>query len=562
MKSKQMDSRESIFAGLNQAQQEAVRTDSGPVLVVAGPGTGKTLTIIRRIAYLIHGGVEPASIAAVTFTNRAAKEMRERADSLLGDMGETVFIGTLHLLGLKILQEALPDSFVICDREEQMGLLKSLTKGSTLSPEEAADRISRVKGLIEDLDDDVRSIYAAYQSALFERGALDFDDLVSVPLEFFKDDRLLGKYRQRIKHIIVDEYQDINPAQCELLRLLAGDGGNICAVGDSDQAIYAFRGADVRNFINFEERFNGARRIDLRDSYRSTGTILNASSIMIRNNASRIDKEVRPVKDGGSRITVVSVPDERSEGDIVVDEIEARIGGSSHYKRMRSDFRREFSQGPYGFSDFAVIYRTNAQAKALEEAFSEAGIPCQVIGRKASRKRKEAAEAIARFRNSGQIPEESIEALCKELGLADKGTFDTPDHTGRATEMINLLSLLTPADDFDPRGDAVALMTLHMAKGLEFKVVFIAGVEDGLIPYTMAKAPADVEEERRLLYVGMTRAQEELFLLHTRSRTVYGRRLARALSPFVDEIPAEFVTKLVVPDRPKKSKEDKQMKLF
>ena len=283
---------------------------------------------------------------------------------------------------------------------------------------------------------------------------------------------------------------------------------------------------------------------------------------MIRNNASRIEKEVRPIKDGGSRITVVSVPDERSEGDIVVDEIEARIGGSSHYRLMRSDFRREFSDISYGFSDFAVIYRTNAQAKALEEAFTESGIPYQVIGRKAGRKRKEAADIVARFKSSGQIPEESIEALCKELGLADRSVFETANRGERATDLINLLSLLTPADDFDPRGDAVTLMTLHMAKGLEFKVVFVAGVEDGLIPYTIAKGPADVEEERRLLYVGMTRAREELFLLHARNRTVYGQRLTRLVSPFVDEIPEEFLVRRVVPDRPKKNKDDKQMKLF
>ena len=184
-----MDSQESIFAGLNQAQQEAVRADSGPILVVAGPGTGKTLTIIRRIAHLIHRGVKPASIAAVTFTNRAAREMRERAGALLGDTAEGVFIGTLHLLGLKILQETLPESFVIYDREEQMALLKSLTKGSGMAPEEAADRISRVKGLIEDIDDGIRGVYDAYQSSLSNNGALDFDDLVSRPLELFQDQR-------------------------------------------------------------------------------------------------------------------------------------------------------------------------------------------------------------------------------------------------------------------------------------------------------------------------------------------------------------------------------------
>jgi DNA helicase II / ATP-dependent DNA helicase PcrA len=558
-----MDPQESIFAGLNQAQQEAVRADSGPVLVVAGPGTGKTLTIIRRIAHLINQAVEPTSIAAVTFTNRAAREMRERATALLGDVSENIFIGTLHLLGLRILQEVLPDRFVIFDREEQIGLLKGLTKGSGLTPDEAADKISRAKGLIEDTDDGIRGIYDAYQSSLSNNGALDFDDLIAKPLELFQDQYLLAKYRDRVKHIIVDEYQDINPAQYRLLSLLAGESGNICAVGDSDQAIYAFRGADVRNFMNFEEHFSQAQRITLRDSYRSTGTILKASDIMIRNNAARIEKVIRPIKGGGSRITLVSVPDERSEGDIVVGEIEARIGGSSHYSLMRSHSRGDFAGASYCFSDFAVIYRTNAQAKALEEAFTELGIPCQIVGKKKGRKRTEAADIVARFKSSGQVPQDSIEALCAELGFADRSIFETSDREGRLTDLINMLCLLTPADDFDPRGEAVTLMTLHMAKGLEFRVVFIAGVEDGLMPYTLARRPADIEEERRLLYVGMTRAQEELFLLHARNRTVYGQRLARSLSPFVKEIPEEFLVKRIVPDRPKKKdKEEKQMKLF
>ncbi len=557
-----MDFQESILAGLNQAQQEAVRAGSGPVLVVAGPGTGKTLTIIRRIAHLIVRGVDPARIAAVTFTNRAAREMRERAAVLLGQAAEPIFIGTLHLLGLKILQETLSERFVIYGREEQVGLLKELVRGSGMAPDEAADRVSRVKSLIEDLDEDFKGIYEAYQSALLNNGALDFDDLIARPLEMMQDRQLLTLYRDRLQHIIVDEYQDINPAQCELLSLLAGEAGNICAVGDSDQAIYAFRGADARNFINFGERFSRARRITLVESYRSSGTILRASGIMIGKNSVRIEKEVRPVKDRGRRIAVVSVPDERSEAAVVLDEIEARIGGSSHYKLMRSDFRREFSDRSYGFSDFAVIYRTNAQANVLEEAFAESGIPCQVVGKKASRKRREAAEVVARFKSTGQIPESSIETLCRDFGLTDRKIFEAAARDGGAADIINLLCLLTPADDFDPRGEAVTLTTLHMAKGLEFKVVFIVGVEDGLIPFALAKDAADLEEERRLLYVGMTRAQEELFLLHARNRVVYGKRLTRAVSPFIAEIPDEFLARTVAHGQPKMRQENKQMKLF
>lgn len=523
---------ESLFNGLNEAQESAVRTTEGPVLVVAGPGTGKTLTIVRRIAYLIHRGTNPANIAAVTFTNRAAKQMREMADALFGKDSGGIFIGTLHLLGFTILRDNLPESHTIYSRDEQLDLLKSLLKGSGIKAQDAADRISRIKSLMEDAGHEMKGIFDAYQSALSENRALDFDDLIIRPVELLSDCLLLNKYRGRFRHVIVDEYQDINPAQYRLLKLLAGDKCNICAVGDSDQAIYAFRGADIENFLNFEKDFKGANRISLTHNYRSTGTILGASHAMIANNARRIVKDVFPTKEGGDRIAVVSVPDERAEGDIIVNEIEARIGGTSHYRLMNSRFDR-VSDASCGFSDFAVIFRTNAQARVIEEAFIESGIPYQVIGRRHTQKGKGLADIIS---------------LLKGCGIE-----------GQADELLNLL---TPADAFDPRADAVALMTLHMAKGLEFGVVFIAGLEDGLVPHTTIKDSVDIEEERRLLYVGMTRARAELFLIYARSRFLYGQRLIQSPSPFLTEIPDKFIDRRFVPDRTKKHKEDKQMKLF
>ena len=579
-----MNSEELIFNGLNEAQKEAVRAIEGPVLVVAGPGTGKTLTIVRRIAYLIHRGINPGNIVAVTFTNRAAREMKERAEALLGKNSGNVLIGTFHLLGLNILRDNLPDSFVIYNRDEQLNLLKSILKDSGMKVQGVADRISRIKSLIEGVSDEIKDIYDKYQSSLSKNNALDFDDLILKPIVMFGNSVLLDKYIERFRYIIVDEYQDINPAQHKLLRLLAGDDAKICAVGDSDQAIYAFRGADVENFLNFKKDFKDAKTILLTHNYRSTGMILNASNSMIKHNAKRIDKELHPVKEGGIQITVVSVPDERSEGELIVDEIEAKIGGTSHYKLMNSKNRKYLQDSSYGFSDFAVVFRTNAQVKTIEETFTASGIPYQVIGGRYTMKRKGTVDIIPRLKglagkmdNPAFLKNTSIDEFLKMAfeELKVKGNDDSFEllnsfamlykNTGTARTVIdflNELNLLTPADDFDPRAEAVTLMTLHMAKGLEFMVVFIAGTEDGLIPYTITKESTDIEEERRLFYVGMTRAKEKLFFIHARSRLLYGNRLAQSPSPFLNEIPEGFMEIKVIPDRPKKSKDGKQLKLF
>ncbi|NOZ68187.1 MAG: UvrD-helicase domain-containing protein [Deferribacteres bacterium] len=510
-----------IFHKLNDSQKAAVTAVSGPLLIVAGPGTGKTLTIVRRIAYLIDTGVSPENILAVTFTNRAAREMRERAEAVLDSRCSRIFIGTFHLLGLRILKENLSDDFVILGRDEQVSLVKALLKKSGTKARQVAERISRIKGLAGRVDDEIKDIYEAYQSALKKESALDFDDLILQPLGMLAEKGLVEKYRERFMYIIVDEYQDINPAQYKLLALLAGSAGNICAVGDSDQAIYSFRGADMDSFLNFEKDFRGARKIFLSDSYRSTGTILGASGSLIKNNARRIDRKICTVRERGRPVRIISVPDERMEGEMIIREIERRIGGTSHYQMRHTAPRGEPADTSYSFADFAVIFRTNAQAKAIEDAFIKSGIPYQVIGRSAP-------------------PVETAGISADEAAL------------------------MTPADFFDPRADAVALMTLHMAKGLEFSVVFIAGVEEGIIPYTLNhdQDSVDMEEERRLFYVGMTRAADELFLIHARKRFLYGQRLALSPSPFISEVPGEFIHRTVVAGRDKRRKQDKQMGLF
>jgi superfamily I DNA/RNA helicase len=551
-----------IFEGLNESQRNAVTAVDGPVLIVAGPGTGKTLTIVRRTAYLIQQGVRPKNILAVTFTNRAAREMMDRTDALLENDSSDIFIGTFHLLGLSIIKNTLPDNFAVYNRDEQVSLLKPLLKGSNIKPQEAIEKISRIKNLLEDADEEIKKIYEDYQSALNEKSAIDFDDLILKPIEILSNlhsnipspqpsrgegdsifkannKEAAEKYSNIFKYIIVDEYQDINPAQYRLLRLLSEGNGNICAIGDSDQAIYAFRGADIANFLNFEKDFKDAKRITLTENYRSTGVILNASNSMIKNNQNRIDKEACPTRGEGKPITLVSVPDEKAEGEFIVKEIEARIGGTSHYQMMHTKETNDFSGESYSFSDFAVLFRTNAQARAIEEAFATSGIPYQVIGKGASQQSKEIEDTVSYMR--------SIINPAPETGVMPDGSLEE--------------KLLTPADIFDQRADAAVLMTLHMAKGLEFKVVFIAGVEDGIIPFSIGKNDIDIEEERRLFYVGVTRAKEELLLIYARNRFLYGQRLTPAPSPFIKEIPDEFLKDRFMHDRVK-IKKKKQIGLF
>ncbi|HUI44593.1 MAG TPA: UvrD-helicase domain-containing protein [Nitrospirota bacterium] len=552
-----MDPRETrIFDGLNEAQKAAVTTTAGPVLVVAGPGTGKTLTMVRRIAYLVQQGVPPESILAVTFTNRAAREMKERTAALLGQSAGAVLIGTFHVLGLLIIQDNRPDDFSICDRDEQIELLKPLVGGSARRARQAAGCISRIKNYLEPdnppsssvseggrdgVDDDQRELYDAYQAALRERNAFDFDDLILTPLEILADNRIAQSYRDRYGFLIVDEYQDINPAQYRLLRLITNARHNICAVGDPDQAIYAFRGADIGNFLNFERDFPDTVRITLSENFRSTGTILQASNALIRNNVKRIDKTLFTAREQGSKVVVVDAPDERAEGEFIIREIEVRMGGTSHFQMRQNTSARDYTGSSFRFSDFAVIYRTNAQAKALEEVFSASGIPYQVLGGRSGTKIAEIEETIAYLHL-----------------VIHAGEAGGPREASRREA-----KLLSPADFFDPRADTVVLMTMHMAKGLEFPVVFLTGVDEGLLPCTIIREDVDREEERRLFYVGMTRAKNDLFLIHARSRFLYGQRLAPIPSPYLGAFPESLVHKTVIADRTRKQKEkDRQMGLF
>ena len=563
-----------ILEGLNESQKQAVTAMDRHLLVVAGPGTGKTLTIVRRIAHLLQQGVQPDQIVAVTFTNRAAHEMRTRIDAALRMETKGMFIGTFHLLGLNILRESLQERISVCGRDQQIDLLKPIVGNGVRRAREAAEKISRIKNFMGKPDSEMTAVYGAYQAALKQKGACDFDDLIVIPVELLQTDKVAGRYAHAPKHIIVDEYQDISPAQYQLLKCLARDDSSLCAVGDSDQAIYAFRGADIQSFLNFREEFPDAAVVVLKDNYRSTKIILDAAHGLIKKNRRRIEKQLTTYREQGRAVRVVAVSDENAEAHAVVQEIEARMGGTSLYRLSSGNTSRDFSEATYSFADFAVLFRTNAQAKILREALEGWGIPCQVVGERYPLNRRALAERLQTLLETlsaaadlGSVLREAWEGAGSPEQERDllQNLADTYRHLpprDAVREIINEVSLLTAADAFDPRADAVALMTLHMAKGLEFKVVFVVGCEEGLIPFTLAKDDVDLEEERRLFYVGMTRAKDELLLIYARKRYLYGQKLSGNPSSFLGEIPQELTQLESVQDKPRKQKRAEQTKLF
>jgi len=542
---------------LNRSQSEAVLTTDRHLLVVAGPGTGKTLTIVRRIAHLINQGVPPAEILAVTFTNRAAREMRERLSALLGSRPAGAFIGTFHLLGLRILRGSGME-FSICSREEQIEVLRSVMGCTAKGAGEMAETISRVKNLVEPACGETVTALEAYQKALRSKGLCDFDDLIALPADLIRE----GKAAPPFSHIIVDEYQDISPGQYGLLRCLVKEGVHVCAVGDSDQAIYSFRGADFRNFLDFRRDFPDAAVTVLAENYRSTKVIVDAAGAVIRNNRQRIEKELTAIGPKGLPVTVISVPDERTEAEAIVQEIEARLGGTSHHRLAGLPGPVDYSGSTYSFSDFAVLFRTNDQAKTFRKNFSAWGIPCQLIGEKAPARRKALIDELKAQTNQ-LAPGLAFEEIMRRIDAS--GALSGPEQALLANlaaaygglpaeealvSIIDELSILGTADAFDARADAVALMTMHMAKGLEFKAVFVAGAEAGLLPLVWGDEQADMEEERRLFYVAMTRAKEELFLVNARKRFVYGRRLPGSPSPFLSEVAESLDTRNNVSNKP------------
>lgn len=558
-----------ILDGLNEGQKEAVTHERGPLLVIAGPGTGKTLTIIRRILYLLYRGIKPHEIVALTFTNRAGLEMRER----IKEKCDGVFIGTFHMFGLNILRTHYNRDFRLLTKDEQLRILKSLSDGIEKKAQGLLNHISRIKNFYdkESMQD---PFFLKYEKTLKDINAFDIDDLIIKTIELLNSCEKTRSDISRIKYILIDEYQDINPSQFRLIKSLYAFTENICAVGDIDQAIYAFRGACIEHFLNFEKDFKGARYVFLKDNYRSSATIVDASQALIKHNKKRVEYTIKSASSKyDKKINVINVDNEYGEARLIVGEIEKRIGALSHLRLGQSDFRGDFGEDGYSFSDFAVLFRTNSQASVIEHAFIDSGIPYQLIN---DTFYEEIGEIIERLKeeidhidgkktlssildNAFSIKERDALSGLKRNLLMAFGEY--PVETA-LKKIIDELYLFSSSDTFDKDIDAVSLMTLHMSKGLEFKVVFIVGFEEGLIPYNLAKDDEDIEEERRLFYVGMTRAKHELFLICSKRRFMNGRKMGLEKSRFFYEIPGSLIETTTINKKDKPKKKPEQESLF
>ena len=649
-----------MLEALNSEQRRAVEHFEGPCLVLAGAGSGKTRVLTTRVCHLVmKHGVPPDRILAVTFTNKAAQEMRERVVSMLGGAPKGIWMSTFHALGARLMRRHAPvlgwtRGFTIRDADQSLREIKKAQKSVDVdplqcSPRAVRDRISDAKNHLIGVEEfreryggrdlflsRVAVVYGAYQEALKRQDAMDFDDLLVLPVRLLESNpELLRRYQRQFSFILVDEYQDTNRAQFRLLELLAADRGNLMVVGDDDQSIYGWRGADIRNILDFEKRFPGAAVVRLEQNYRSTPVILDAANRVIRQNLDRKVKTMRTDLVGGAPITLVEAASEADEGRWIVEEIE----------------RRMLSNPEYDHSDFAVLYRTNAQSRALEDRFRRRGVPYQIVGGVRFYERREIQDVLAYLRfisnsrdmdafdrvvnyprrgigktslgrlavfareagidlfeaagrgervpglpagarrgmqefvgligryreragllTAGEILEELIEELDLESRLRSEG----PEGRERAENVMELIAaardfeaeqvmeldegdrdaftdldlflqhvaLVTDLDFHDSVADAVTLMTLHSAKGLEFPVVFISGLEEGLFPLLRAyDEPRLLEEERRLFYVGITRAMDRLYMTHARRRRRAGETMYGRLSTFVDALEDGLETK-------------------
>jgi len=647
-----------ILAELNPAQTEAVRHGDGPLLVLAGAGSGKTRVLTYRIAWLLQEAeVLPHHILAITFTNKAAGEMRERVAALLPEAARDLWICTFHAACLRILRRQAEffgrsRSFVIYDADDQLTVVRDCLKELNIDdkkfpPRSVAAAISRAKNLLQEAGDYERQaddpynrviagVYHRYENMLKRNNAVDFDDLLFLTVRLFQEyPQVLAYYQERFRYILIDEYQDTNHVQYVLVNLLAAAHKNICVVGDPDQAIYGWRGADIRNILSFEKDYPEAKVIKLEQNYRSTGIILEAANQVIRHNSGRKEKHLWTAAGEGAPLMVYCGEDEQAEARFL----------SGHIRRLRE-------QGDRRYRDFAVLYRTHAQSRVVEEIFLRAGITYTIIGGLKFYERKEIKDLLAYLRlianphdqislariinvprrgigkaSLGKIVEFAGE---KRIGLVDALTMAaeipgltasirdkakalggllrrlavlsgeltvtelvraTLEQTGyrqeleaentveARTRLENLDEFLSVSGEFDRLGvaslldflaeislftdvdgyredtDQVVLMTLHSAKGLEFPVVFLTGMEEGVFPHARSlEEPGELEEERRLCYVGITRAREQVYLTHCRRRTLYGVTRFNPPSRFLGEIPPHVVDVVTYPGCPGKSR--------
>ena len=629
------ESAESAFylSALNERQRVAVEMVDQSVIIVAGPGTGKTRTLTVRMAHLIEAkGVAPEAMLAITFTNKAAEEMRERLTGLLGAVtAARLTIKTFHAFGAQLLKErgetiGISPTFAIASEEDQRTLLKSLvTEGSEKTINHLLAQISAAKDLLLAPDDptlvdhfpdapNFADLYSRYAAGLRANRLLDFADLIFQTVRLLESQPLvLADYQARYRWLAVDEYQDINYAQYRLLRLLTPPGTNLCAIGDPDQAIYGFRGAKREYFLRFQQDFPDAQLLQLDQNYRSTQTILNAAVQVIEENSDRAAAlQIWSAFVDQTKLQIYQAPTDKAEAEYVVHQIEQMVGGTSYFS-LDSGRTSGTEEQVRGFGDFAVLYRTSAQSRLLIEAFERSGIPYQTVGQTPLVEYKEIRQLLAylwlAINPTMTFYQEQIYANTRRKDLARIGLFlprlqaqqgaapvaalidavadfirvdlegKLTDAQGERIARLRLRSqpfganlrdfleatlLQNETDHYDPRADRVTLMTIHAAKGLEFGVVFIIGCEETILPYTLAGRTSDLEEERRLFYVGMTRAQQQLVLLHARKRVLYGQRMENEPSPFLNDI-ADTLKELkaMAGRKPKKEQpEELQMSLF
>ena len=629
---------------LNDKQLEAVKHMEGPCLVLAGAGSGKTRVLTERIVNLIDNGISPYNILAITFTNKAAKEMRTRVENKLGYETNSIFIGTFHSFGLRILRENYVDigytsNITILDTDDVKAIVKRILKQNGYDPAKyeirtIINKISSAKNdgispneysklFLNDLDIVIGLVYKEYTKLLKDNNSVDFDDLLLKPVELFKKNKsILEKYQERFKYILVDEYQDTNGIQYELCKLLAGKYKNIFVVGDANQSIYSFRNADYRNILNFERDYKNAKVILLEENYRSTNNILKAANSVIKNNSEGKKLNLWSSKSDGELITYVRCEDEIKEANYVITKI------------------KELVQQGYKYSDMAVLYRTNAQSRVVEDAFVRNNIPHNIIGSYYFYNRKEIKDLIAYLKliynpNDSvsleriiNVPKrgigtKSIENLRNKATSNNMSMFDAID-SGKELEFKNIIlklqefslnnnlsdlieevltttgirmeyelnksleneakvenlnefktvalmfeesgiydlqtfleniALVSDRGQYNNDGDEVSIMTLHSAKGLEFNIVFLLGMEEGLFPHNRSfDSLSDLEEERRLCYVGITRAKEKLYLLNARLRTIFGKTSGTIESRFVREIDEKLIDKLSTIKEPTEKK--------
>ncbi|PGZ97238.1 DNA helicase PcrA [Bacillus pseudomycoides] len=648
-----MSRTEKLLTGLNPQQQKAVQTTAGPLLLMAGAGSGKTRVLTHRIAYLLgEKGVAPWNVLAITFTNKAAREMRERIDKLVGPEAEDIWISTFHSMCVRILRRDIDRigvnrNFTILDASDQLTVVKKIMKERNIDPKKfeprsvlatisnaknellSAEKYAKEISIADPYEKMTSDVYTEYQKRLLKNNALDFDDLIMTTIQLFERiPEVLEFYQRKFQYIHVDEYQDTNRAQYILVNKLAARFKNLCVVGDSDQSIYRWRGADIANILSFEKDYENAQVILLEQNYRSTQSILNAANAVIENNMNRRPKKLWTDNQLGSKISYYRAATEKDEAYFVAKKI-----------------RDEVQMGNRKYTDFAVLYRTNAQSRMVEEIFLKSNIPYKIVGGIKFYDRKEIKDILAYLRlianpddeisfgriinvpkrgvgatsidkiiNYGvqnglsltavldeiehvglsakitktvaefakqlhnwvnmqeylsvtELVEEVLDktgyrdALKNERTLESEGrlenleeflsvtqTFESQSEDKSLVAFLTDLALVADIDrvDEDPTaGEEVILMTMHSAKGLEFPVVFILGLEEGIFPHTRSLMEEDeMQEERRLAYVGITRAEEELYLTNAQMRTIFGRTSMNAESRFISEIPEGLIETL------------------